>query len=56
VTNDAELEIPLRELALTPLDVLLARANPALRSVLMRLAIEPPEQPTNARFNAFVKR
>ena len=54
--GDAEVELSLQELAQTPLDDLLARANPTLREVLMRYAVESTEQLTNARFNAFIER
>jgi hypothetical protein len=55
VKDDVEVEISLAELALTPLDDLLAQANPTLRAVLMRYAVEAAGQPTNARFNAFIE-
>jgi hypothetical protein len=55
VNNDGSLEMPLAELAATPLEDLLAKAAPTLRAVLEQYAGEREGQPSNARFNAFIE-
>jgi hypothetical protein len=55
--GDSAAEPDLSELASTPLEDLLARANPVLRCVLMRYYLaDPTGSPTNGRFNAFIAR
>lgn len=49
-------EVMLRDLSSTPLEELLARANPTLRAVLLRYyATDPIGAPSNGRFNSFIE-
>lgn len=53
--GDSAAEPDLSELASMSLEDLLARANPVLRSVLMRYYLtDPTGGPSNGRFNAFI--
>jgi hypothetical protein len=49
-------EVTLRDLTSTPLEELLAQANPTLRSVLLRYySGDPLGSPSNGRFNSFIE-
>lgn len=49
-------EVMLRDLTSTPLEDLLAQANPTLRSVLLRYySSDPIGSPSNGRFNSFIE-
>ena len=53
---ESEEEVALWDLATTPFEDLLARANPALRTVLLRhYSANPIGRPSNGRFNSFIE-
>lgn len=53
---DGDDEVMLRDLTSTPLEELLAQANPTLRSVLLRYySSDPTGSPSNGRFNSFIE-
>jgi hypothetical protein len=55
-SEESEEEVALWDLAATPLEDLLARANPALRTVLLRhYSANPIGRPSNGRFNSFIE-
>jgi hypothetical protein len=54
--EESEEDVALRDLAATPLEELLARANPVLRAALLRYyTASPIGRPSNGRFNSFIE-